>query len=145
MNWRQLAVAASLLALTVGCGSNTPTSPGLSVQMLQGAWTSSTNNTSPTGCTNLKWTVTNISGNTGSGTFSATCLGSLDVSGTASGTVTGSTLAWSVSGTATPAGGSACAFSLTGTATLENGNQLRIPYSGSTCMGPISGTEVLKK
>src|SRR5262245_6339325 len=142
---KQLGVAALLLTLAVGCGSNSPTSPGLSAQMLQGVWTSSSTTSSPTGCTNFKWTVTNLSGDTGSGTFSATCLGSIDVTGTASGTVTGSTLAFTVSGSATPAGGSACPFTITGTATLENGNQLRVPYTATTCMGTFSGVEVLKK
>jgi hypothetical protein len=34
---------------------------------------------------------------------------------------------------------------LSGTATLESNGQIRIPYTGTTCMGPVSGIETLKK
>jgi len=38
-----------------------------------------------------------------------------------------------------------CAFELTGTGTLIDENTLRIPYSGNTCLGPVHGTETLKR
>jgi hypothetical protein len=28
---------------------------------------------------------------------------------------------------------------------MANNNEITIPYSGTTCLGPVSGTEVLKK
>ena len=51
-----------------------------------------------------------------------------------------------VTGTAIIAGIPACAFSLNGTGSIEdNGNTLRLPYSGTTCLGPVSGSEVLRR
>jgi len=140
-----LAGVAAVALVVAGCGSNSPTTPAFSIQTLQGAWTSSSTSNAPNACTNFTWTVTSISGNSGSGTFSAKCLGTLDIAGTATGTLSGSSLAWTTSGTVTPSGGQSCAFSLSGTATLESDRQIRVPYSGTTCMGPVSGVEVLKK
>ena len=142
--------AVSIAALLgAACGSSmsmSPTGPGVGVQALQGTWGSTAVTTAQNTCTNYKWTVTSITGNSGSGNFSATCLGTIDVAGTATGTLSGTTLTWSATGAATTlVGGVSCPFSLSGTATLENSSQIRVPYTGSTCMGPVSGTEVLKK
>ena len=41
--------------------------------------------------------------------------------------------------------GMACPFSLTGTAVPEGLDTIRINYNGTTCLGPVSGSEVLKK
>jgi hypothetical protein len=37
-----------------------------------------------------------------------------------------------------------CNVALTGTAELGV-NSIRVPYSGTTCLGPVSGVEVLNK
>jgi hypothetical protein len=37
-----------------------------------------------------------------------------------------------------------CAIALSGVATLET-DKIRVPYSGTTCVGPVSGTEVLRR
>jgi hypothetical protein len=51
-----------------------------------------------------------------------------------------------VTGNASVAAIANCPFSLSGTGSIEdNGNTLRIPYSGTTCLGPVSGTEVLHR
>jgi hypothetical protein len=68
----------------------------------------------------------------------------LQVSGTASGTISGSAINWSANGTATGGGLSDCPVALSGTALIST-NQIQVPYSGTTCMGPVSGTEVLTK
>jgi hypothetical protein len=39
-------------------------------------------------------------------------------------------------------GNSNCAVALSGTMEITPGG-FRIPYSGTTCLGPVSGTEVL--
>jgi len=96
-------------------------------------------------CVNFKWNVTQITGTSGSGTFSATCFGTLDVAGSASGTLTGSVVNWSANATGTVTGLPPCAIALTGTATLEANNRIRIPYSGTTCLGPVSGTEIISR
>lgn len=150
---RRLSVAVALAATlaagaAIDCGSSaSPTSPGVvGAQSLQGTWASTAVTTAQNTCTNYKWTVTSISGNTGSGTFSATCFGSLLVTGTGTGTLSGTTLVWTATGAATTlVGGVSCPFSLSGTASFDNEGQLRIPYTGTTCLGPVSGTEILKK
>ena len=96
-------------------------------------------------CVNFKWSVTQFSGTSGSGTFSATCLGNMDVAGTASATLAGSTLTWSANASGTIQGQTVCTIALSGTATLEANNQIRIPYSGTTCLGPVSGTEIIRR
>jgi hypothetical protein len=67
------------------------------------------------------------------------------VSGTAQGTLSGATLNWSATALATGSGISGdCTIALSGSAAMAN-NEITIPYSGTTCLGPVSGTEVLKK
>lgn len=116
------------------------------VNILGGTWSSVT----PTGtslinsCTNFTWNATEQSSTSASGSFSATCFNVLQISGTASGTLTGSAVTWTASGLANGGGITNCAVSLSGTASIE-ADQIRIPYSGTTCQGPVSGTELLKK
>jgi hypothetical protein len=39
-----------------------------------------------------------------------------------------------------------CPFTLTGNGAIEdNGNTLRMPFTGQTCLGPVSGTEVMRR
>lgn len=143
-------LAACLAALVgAGCsnlfnfGSTNPTP--VSTQLTTGQWSSISSSTSLTNtCTDFRWTITEISGNTGSGTFTAKCLGTMTVSGTARGTLVGDTVTWTADGVGTTPGAPSCPISLSGTATYD-GTQFRIPYSGTTCLGPVSGAEVLRK
>jgi hypothetical protein len=48
-------------------------------------------------------------------------------------------------GTANIPGVPGCAFSLSGTGTIVDNREITIPYSGTTCLGPVSGTETLRK
>jgi len=111
---------------------------------LLGNWTSSNLVPSASACTDFKWNVTQQTGNTASGTFSATCSGDLKVAGTANGTLSGSTVTWNAQATASVSGLPSCAITLTGTAELGV-DSIRVPYSGDTCLGKVSGVEVLKK
>jgi hypothetical protein len=148
-------VATILLAvLTLGAstacfdfGTNTSPSPATS---LGGTWATIQSLPGVSGslqesCVNFNWTVTQHTGNSGSGTFSATCLGNIQVSGSASGTLSGTTLTWSANATGTVPGLPPCVIAISGTATLEANNRIRIPYSGTTCLGPVSGTEIITK
>ena len=81
----------------------------------------------------------------GSGTFSATCMGNVQVNGSASGSINGNTITWSATATGTVPNLPPCQIMLSGTATLEANNKIRIPYAGTTCLGPVSGTEVIQK
>ncbi len=118
---------------------------------LVGVWSSGGGGTSagslptPKECSNFQWSITSQSSDSLSGTFSAECFGAISLSGTASGHLQGTTIPLTVAGTANLPGLGSCAFTLTGTGYIENGDTLRIPYSGTTCAGPVSGEETLRR
>jgi hypothetical protein len=114
------------------------------LRSLLGTWSSASATPSPESCTDFRWEVTEQSGNTAAGTFRATCPGGLVVAGTARGTLLGTTISWTATGAATVAGLPPCGISLEGHAYLET-DRIRIPYTGTTCLGPVAGEEVLKR
>jgi hypothetical protein len=144
---RNTIVALCLAASSACIGYERTSTLGPSatgIAALLGNWSSSTLVTSAAGCTDFKWNVTQQTGNTASGTFSATCSGDLRVNGTANGTLSGSTVSWNAQATASVAGLASCPITLTGTAELGV-DSIRVPYSGDTCLGRVSGVEVLRK
>jgi hypothetical protein len=122
--------------------SVSPTATGTAA--LLGNWSSSSALPSPTSCTNFRWNVTEQSGNTASGTFSATCAGNLQVAGTANATLSGSTVTWNAAAAASVPNLPSCPITLTGTAEIGV-DSVRVPYSGDTCLGKVSGVEILRK
>lgn len=134
--------------MSAGCFSfASKTSPTSASSQLGGTWLTTQSLPGASGsiqdsCTNFRWAVTEFTGTTGAGTFSATCLGNVQVVGSARGTLVGTMVNWSANATGTPPGGPSCAIALSGSAILET-NRIRIPYSGTTCLGPVSGTEIL--
>ena len=119
-----------------------PTASGLSA--LIGSWTSGNIIPSSTSCTDFRWDVTEQSANSASGAFSATCAGDLKLTGTARGTLVGSTINWTAQGNATAPGLPSCAITLTGTAEIGT-ETIRVPYTGDTCLGKVSGVEELRR
>ena len=111
---------------------------------LLGNWTSGNLIPQPGQCSDFKWEITEYTGNTAAGTFSAVCAGDLRLNGSARGTLTGSVINWSADATASVPGLASCPITLTGTAELLV-DSIRIPYSGTTCLGPVSGVETLKR
>src|SRR6516165_1690807 len=99
----------------------------------------------PNTCTDFKWVASSQTATSAAGSFSANCNG-VAFTGTASGTLTGTTVAWSANGTGTgsPLPQSPCAISLTGTAELGT-DSIRVPYSGTTCMGIVAGVQILNR
>ena len=130
-----------------GSGGGTGSGSG-SGGPLVGVWTSQAI-TIPnlSSCGNFQWAITNQTETAVDGTFSADCADFLTITGNASGRLTTSTTVdVTVTGSATLNGLPPCNFTLSGTGTIEdNGNALRIPYTGTTCLGPVRGTEVLRK
>jgi hypothetical protein len=123
-------------------GGNTNASAGPS---LVGAWTSNSL-PSPNSCGDFKYDIATQTATTITGTFSALCAGGVRLSGTANGDVNGATVAITANGTASIPNAPPCPFSLSGTGTIEDGGYtLRVPFSGTSCMGPIAGTEVLRR
>jgi hypothetical protein len=156
MKPRSLAAALALAcAMTSGCDllskkdtSSTPTSPTTPTTTLDafaGTWTSITPSTPPTGCGNLKYTVTPTTTSSANVTFTATCAGNINVTGSGSGTLSGSAINWSASGLVGQ-GGVNCPFTFTNSkATLDATGQVVVNYTGTVCGIPVSGTETVKK
>jgi hypothetical protein len=154
------AVFALACALTTGCDllsqkdkASTPTSPttpttpapSAGVEAFAGTWASITPSTPPTGCGNLKYTVTPTTASSANVTFAATCAGNINVTGSGAGTLTGSTINWSASGLVGQ-GGVNCPFTFTNSkATMDASNQIVVNYTGTVCGIPVSGTETVKK
>ena len=147
---RRLLFGAILSAvLSAGCFEmfrQSTTNPTPTVQLLGGTWQSVTPTSTSlvNSCANFKWTATEQSSTVSAGTFSATCFGTLQVTGTARATFSGTSIAWTASGTSTGGGLGDCPITLSGSAIFET-DQIRIPYSGMTCLGAVSGTEILKR
>jgi hypothetical protein len=142
------ALALTAAVLNAGCFEMFQQSSAApaTVNMLGGTWTSTTTNASSltSSCTGFQWNVTEKTSTTGAGWFQATCFGVLQVVGSAKGTMSGSSVTWIASAVANGGGVSNCAINLQGTASLGT-DSINIPYTGTTCMGPVSGTESLKR
>ena len=152
------AVFALACALTTGCDllskkdtSSTPTSPTspttptTTVDAFAGTWASITPSTPPTGCGNLKYTVTPTTSSSANVTFTATCAGNITVTGSGAGTLSGSVITWSASGLVGQ-GGVNCPFTFANNkATMESTGQIVVNYTGTVCGIPVSGTETVKK
>jgi hypothetical protein len=161
-----VASFASALALTAACGSerqsNTlaPTSSATapatvstagSMQSLVGTWVSVQKMTSQaigslpslSTCGNFQWNLTNQTATQATGTFSAVCPGGLIVTGTIVGQIGGATVPIVFTGTASQAG-STCAFTMNGIGTPIGADTFRLDYTGTSCLGPIQGTETLR-
>jgi hypothetical protein len=149
MKKASLVTALSLAAgMTTGCfeyeRKSTLGPTGTGAAALLGSWTSGNLIPQPGQCSDFKWDVTEQTGNSAAGTFSATCAGDLKIAGTARGTLSGSVVTWNAQANASVPGIPSCAIALTGTAELLV-DAIRVPYSGTTCLGPVSGVETLRK
>lgn len=141
---RRPLIVLALTSVLAGCSNflGPSTSSNAGPPNLSGSWSSVAPTTEPGTCTDFHWTVTQFDGTTATGIFTATC-GSLQVAGTATGKLSGTSIEWSASGAAATAAGS-CPVSLSATAELD-GNTIRVPYSGTTCQGAVSGAELITR
>jgi hypothetical protein len=143
------AFALALAAAAASCAgfehtSTTTTPSPAGVSALMGNWVSASSAIpSASSCSDFKWNATEQTATSAKGSFSATCAGGLKAAGTAQGTLSGSVITWSGEGDATTAG-IACHVTLTGTAELGV-DSIRVPYTGDTCIGKVSGVEILNK
>ena len=113
---------------------------------LVGAWISSeVKPPSPSSCGNFQYQIATQTPTSIDGTFTVQC-GSVAIEGRAQGQLNGTAVMLTISGSGSLSGGPACSFALTGNATIQdNGSTLNLPYSGTTCIGPVHGTEVLHR
>ena len=144
-----LATCVAVAALSAACigfeRKSTVAGPSAAgIGTLMGSWTSSNLIPTPGSCTDFKWTVSEQTSNSARGSFGATCAGDLRLTGTAQGTLSGSTVNWSAQGSANAPGLTSCNITLTGTAEIGV-DSVRVPYSGTTCLGAVNGVEVLRR
>ena len=127
--------------------ATSPTSASLTSSLGLGTYTSTSGGgAQANSCTNFQWTINQVTATGVSGSFSATCNGTVNVSGTgsANATISGNGITWSGTATGSVPGNSNCSIALSGTVEVTS-TGLRIPYSGTTCFGAVSGTELLGK
>jgi hypothetical protein len=157
-----LALIASAALAAAGCTgfqsgktTGTTTAPtvslpgGTSSGTLVGTWGEPVAFTIPSvsSCANFQWQITSQSDSAVAGTFSATCDGGIGITASGSGTLVNSTTVnVTVTGVALVSGVPACNFTLGGVGALsDSDNTLTIPYSGTTCVGPVHGTQTLRR
>jgi hypothetical protein len=146
----QLALCLAVAGAAAACfgyeRGKSPTGPSAGgTGSLLGNWTSSSLIPTPSTCADFKWNVTEQTATSARGSFSATCANDLKLTGTAQGTLTGSTIDWSAQGLASAPGvPGGCEIKLKGTAEIGV-TSIRVPYEGDTCLGKVNGVETLQK
>jgi hypothetical protein len=154
---RPLVIVAAALFFAAGCevtrrsGSNpleptTPPPPASSGGSMMGFWVAAEpapGAARPT-CGQFAWTVSSQTPDAVTGTFTAVCLESL-VSGTASGTRSGDQVAITVTASALLGGAVPCDATIAGHGVIVNNEELHVEYVGQTCLGPLSGFEILRR
>jgi hypothetical protein len=149
-------MVAALTILLVGCeftseSERAPLAPSdvTITPVLLGTWNLSTAASSATGlpsaqsCTELEFVFDAQDGEVYTGTFRATCADGVVLTGTASGTYIDGLLTVQADGLATSTG-LQCPFDLSGTARIV-GDHIEIDYAGTSCLGPVSGSETLTR
>lgn len=149
-------MVAALTILFVGCeftseSERGPLAPSdvTVAPVLLGSWNFSSAASSETGlppaqsCTELEFVFDAQDGDLYTGTFTATCANGVVLTGTASGTYSEGLLTVKADGLATSSGVQ-CPFDLSGTARVV-GAHIEIDYAGTSCLGPVSGSETLTR
>lgn len=141
---------------TVGPSSSDAPSPNQTAPSLVGQWISldstdtagvRTTSSRPaatlpslSACADFNWNIQTQSGATASGPFVITCAGPIVLSGAGTGEILSPTsVRVSITGIGHLPDVASCSFSLTGVGELQ-GDTIRIPFSGSTCFGPVTGS-----
>ena len=125
-------------------GSPTEPSKTGDVRSYVGTWTGPTVAPAAQSCAGLLWKITSQTGSQASGDFSATCADDVKLSGTMTATHSDTSIPWAATGTATK-GATTCPFSMTGTGTFQGTSNIVVSYAGTSCNGPVSGSETIKR
>ena len=126
-------------------GSPTEPSNTGDVRSYLGTWTGATTATpAAQSCGGLLWKITSQTGGQASGDFSATCADGVNLTGTMTATHGETSIPWAATGTATK-GTATCPFSMTGTGTFQGTSNILLNYAGTSCNGPVSGSDTIKR
>jgi hypothetical protein len=152
MKLLRIALILSLAVSSTACGQilksilNSPTEPSNSgdIRSYLGTWTGSTVAPVAQSCGSLLWKITSQTGGQASGDFSATCADGVALTGTMTATHGETSIPWAATGTATK-DAVTCPFSMTGTGTFQGTSNIVLNYAGTSCNGPVSGSETIKR
>ena len=125
---------------------SSPTEPSKTtdVRSYIGTWSGPT--VAPVGqsCGSLTWKITSQTGGQASGEFTAACADGVALAGTMTATHGDTSIPWAATGNATK-GQVVCPFSMTGSGTFQGTSNIVVNYAGTSCNGPISGSETIKR
>ena len=125
---------------------NSPTEPSKTdeIRSYLGTWAGPAITPVAQSCGGMQWKVTSQAGGQASGEFSATCADAVKLTGTMTATHGETSIPWAATGTATKSGVT-CPFSMTGTGTFQGTSNIVVNYAGTSCNGPVSGSETIKR
>jgi hypothetical protein len=132
---------------TVGSVSSTAVIAAVPEVAAVGTWTSPAIVGLPNiaSCSNLEWQISNLSPATVSGNISALCGGIVEVTANVSGEMQASDVV-NLAAVGKAVGlGITCPFSLSGVGHIQGSDAMRLDYQGTTCVGPVSGSEMLQR
>ena len=124
-----------------------PTSPSDNndtIRSYLGTWNGPAGTPAAQSCSSLQWKVTSQNGGQAGGEFSATCADGVTLTGTLTATHGETSIPWAATGNATK-NGTTCPFTMTGTGTFQGTSNIQVSYSGTSCNGPLSGSETIKR
>jgi hypothetical protein len=126
---------------------SSPTKPDAAngeVRSYIGTWSGPSVAPAAQSCSGLQWKITSQSGSQASGDFAATCADGVSLTGTMTATHGETSIPWAATGTASK-GAASCPFNITGAGTFQGTSNILVTYSGTSCNGPVSGTETIKR
>ena len=124
---------------------SSPTEPSTTdVRSYLGTWAGATVAPVAQSCGGMQWKITSQTGGQASGDFSATCADGVSLAGTMTATHGETSIPWAATGTATK-DTVTCPFSMTGTGTFQGTSNILVNYAGTSCNGPVSGSETIKR
>jgi hypothetical protein len=125
---------------------SSPTEPSTTgeIRSYLGTWAGPAIAPAAQSCGSLQWKITSQTGGQASGDFSATCADGVSLTGTMTATHGETSIPWAATGTATK-GAATCSFSMTGTGTFQGTSNIVVNYAGTSCNGPLSGSETIKR
>jgi hypothetical protein len=140
---------------STGSSSSTPSSPApapapatsSASSPFSGTWAGPSFNGLPniTSCTDLRWQIDDVSLPDLAGSVSAVCGGAVTVTANLTGKQQSNDVADLTANGQAVGFGITCGFSLNGVGRRESDNSIKLDYQGTTCLGPVSGSELLRR
>ncbi len=153
MKLLEIALIVTLAVTSSACGIDklkelftSPTEPSNSgdVRSYLGTWAGPTVAPAAQSCGSLQWKITSQTGGQASGDFSAACSDGVGLAGTMTATHGETSIPWAATGTATKETVT-CPFTMTGTGTFQGTSNIVVNYAGTSCNGPVSGSQTIKR